>query len=134
MAPKKSPIRPSFKLTVNPTPLGTFSDLSNTRESATIKSPSQNNFSHPDPSHLIKEVDVVIKSDDRVSDAASSRTANFGPPGNTEVAKADREEYTGEPPHAWMDTRDYDDRYFDVEAIKSCKLNSRVCSSLDVPT
>jgi hypothetical protein len=117
MAPKGSPVRSSFKLTVNPTPSSVAPDLGETRKSAAVKTPSRSCFSHPDPSHPITEPDVVIKSDDCVSTAGSHGTAN-----------------TGEPRITRIDTRDQDDRYFDVEAIKSCKLNSRVCSSLSVLT
>jgi hypothetical protein len=115
MAPKGSPVRSSFKLTVNPTPISVAPNLGVARKSATVKTPSRSCFSYPDPSHPITEPDVVIKSDDRVSTVASPGTVN-----------------TGEPRITWIDTRDQDDRYFDVEAIKSYKLNSRVCSSLIV--
>jgi hypothetical protein len=113
MAPKGSPVRSSFKLTGNPTPPSLAPDLGETRKPAAVETPNRSCFSHPDPSHPITEPDVIIKSDDCVSTAASPGTAN-----------------TGEPRITWVDTRDQNDRYFDIEAIKSCKLNSRVCSSL----
>jgi hypothetical protein len=89
MAPKGSPVRSSFKLTVNPTPSSVAPDLGETCKPAAVKTPNRSCFSYPDPSHPITEPDVVLKSDDRVSAAASPGTTN-----------------TGEPRITWVDTRD----------------------------
>jgi hypothetical protein len=44
------------------------------------------------------------------------------------ISEAEGNEYSGKTNNSWINAQNCDDEYFEVEDIKGCKLNSRVCS------
>jgi hypothetical protein len=65
-------------------------------------------------------------SDDNIKASTAAGNLNLSPTDDTEMAEVDGEGDRGEVKKSLAHTGDSDDEYFDVEDIKSCKLDSRV--------
>jgi hypothetical protein len=68
----------------------------------------------------------VPVSDDRTPASTAANNLNLGPSDDTEMAEVDGEGDPGAAKQSPTHTAVGDDDYFEVEAIKSCKLSSRV--------
>jgi len=64
-------------------------------------------------------------SDDNIKASTAAGNLNLSPTDDTEMAEVDGEGDRGEVKKSLAHTGDSDDEYFDVEDIKSCKLDSR---------
>ena len=65
-------------------------------------------------------------SDDHIQAGTAADNLNLGSPDDIKMAEVDAEGDPGEAKQSPTHTGDSDDEYFEVEAIKSCKLGSRV--------
>ena len=118
-APNRSPVQSRSKLPPKPT-----TSESNTGKSAAVETPNQAEFP---PSDIIsKGVGNVPVSDDHTQARTAIHNSKLGLSVDTEMEEAngdgDPDKEKQSPTHAG----DGDDEYFEVEAIKSCKLSSRV--------
>jgi hypothetical protein len=91
---------------------------------ATIETPNQAEFPAPEINQLATGVSDVPVSNDHTQ--ASTAVDNFLSDYAAEMAEVDAEGDPGAAKQSWTHTAEGDDEYFEVEAIKSCKLNSRV--------
>jgi hypothetical protein len=98
----------------------------NTLKSAAGETSNEHEFLTPDINQLTTGVENVLTSDDHIKASTAADNLNLGTTDDTEMAEIDGEGDRGEVKQSLAHTGDSDDEYFDVEDIKSCKLDSRV--------
>jgi hypothetical protein len=119
-APNRSPFQSPNRLRPKPT-----TSENNTGKSAAVETPNQADFPPPDINQLSKRVGKVPVSDDHTQARTAIHNSKLGLSVDTEMEEAtgdgDPDKEKQSPTHAGDGNE-----YFEVEAIKSCKLSSRV--------
>jgi hypothetical protein len=114
-ASNRSPVQSRSKLPPKPA-----TSHSNTDKSAAVETANQAEFPPPDINQLSNGVGIVPLSDDRTWASTAADNLNLGP------SEVDGEGNPGAAKQSRTHTAVGDNEYFEVEAIKSCKLSSRV--------
>lgn len=96
-----------------------------TREAAKVETPKQAKSLPPNTNHLATEVSNEVVPNEHTRAGAAVSDLNLGYSGSTEMARVDSESDPVRAKLSQTQTED-NDEYFNVEAITSCKIGTRV--------